>query len=426
MERIGKYQVQRQIGQGSTAAVYLAYDPFTQREVAVKKFHPEVLQDPHRGRLYRHILLNEASLAGKLIHPHIVQIMDAVADEHEGYVVMEYLAGGTLEPWCQPGHLLPFERLIEITFKCTRALDYAYHQGITHRDIKPANILLSDPGGQDIRLTDFGSAFFSAGETTQVSGVGSPAYMSPQQVREQPLNHQTDIYSLGVVMYQLLCGQLPFEASNNYSLLYRIAHEEPPPPSSFRPDIPPALEAIVTRAMQRDLERRYRSWGEFSQDLAQAFRSRHFEPGRDPLPDAQKFQTLRSIRFFREFSDVEIWEVINFSEWADVPAGYQILKEGEPGQHFCFLAEGQAVVSKATQVLQPLSHGDCFGEMALFHPDGGIRTATVETTTPARILTIRARAMQRASDTCRMHFYKAFLGVMAERLSLANARIVDV
>lgn len=426
MERIGKYEVRQQIGRGATAAVYLAYDPFAQREVAVKRFHPEVLRDPQRGRLYRHLLINEASLAGKLNHPHIVQILDAVVDDQDGYVVMEYVPGGTLEAWCQPDRLLPFDRLIEITFKCTRALDYAYHQGITHRDIKPANILLNDPDGQDIRLTDFGTALFTASDTTQLSGVGSPAYMSPQQVREIPLNHQTDIYSLGVVMYQLLCGRLPFEASNPYSLLYRIAHEDAPPPSTYRVGIPPALEAIVRRAMVRDLERRYRSWSEFSQDLAQAFRNRSFSPGQDTLPDAQKFQALRGIRFFREFSDVEIWEVVNFSDWSDALAGTTLLKEGESGQHFCFLVEGEARVKKHDQLLQTLGPGDCFGEMALFDPTGGIRSASVETTTPSRIATIRASALQRASDTCRMHFYKAFLEVMAERLSLANQRMISL
>jgi serine/threonine protein kinase len=426
MERIGKYEVRKLLGEGSTAAVHLAYDPFAQREVAIKEFYPEVLRDPERGRLYRHLLLNEASLAGKLNHPHIVQILDAVVDEEQGYVVMEYVPGGTLEPWTRPGHLLPFDRLIEIIFKCSRALDYAYHQGVTHRDIKPANILLTSPEGQDIKLTDFGAALLAAAETTQVSGVGSPAYMSPQQVRELPLDHRTDIYSLGVVMFQLLCGRLPFEASNNFSLLYRITHDDPPPPSSFRADIPPALDEIVMRALRRELDERYQSWGEFSHDLAQAFRNRSFDLPGDTLPDAHKFQTLRGMPFFRAFSDVQIWEVVGFTEWNQLQPGTQVMKEGEPGQHFCFLVEGEARVKKHGRHLQMLTAGDCFGEMALFAPAAGLRSATVETTTRARLVTIRARALQRASDACRMHFYQAFLEVLANRLALANTRIVNI
>lgn len=426
MERIGKYEIRSLIGEGTTASVYLAYDLFAQREVAVKQFYPEVLGDPERGRLYRHLLLNEASLAGKLNHPHIVQILDAVVDEEMGYVVMEYVPGGTLEAWTRPDHLLPFDRLIEIIFKCSRALDYAYHQGITHRDIKPANILLTSPEGQDIKLTDFGSALFSAADSTQVSGVGSPAYMSPQQVREQPLNHQTDIYSLGVVMYQLLCGRLPFEASNNFSLLYRIAHEDPHPPSTYRAEIPPVLDELVARAMRRDLAERYQTWGEFSHDLAQTFRNRSFDAPGEAVPDAQKFQTLRGMHFFREFNDVQIWEVVGLTEWTHLQPGTQVMKESEPGQYFCFLVEGEARVKKHGRHLQMLTAGDCFGEMALFTPAAGIRSATVETTTRARLITIRARALQRASDACRMHFYQAFLEVLANRLSLANARIVNI
>ena len=157
------------------------------------------------------------------------------------------------------------ERLVEIVFKCTRALDYAYLQGVTHRDIKPANILLVSPTGQDIKISDFGAAIFTATETTQIPNIGSPAYMSPEQVREQPIDHHTDIYSLGVVMYQLLTGERPFEAGNNASLAYQIVHHVPPPPSSLRPEVPPELDAIVCKAMQRDVDQRYATWMEFSQ-----------------------------------------------------------------------------------------------------------------------------------------------------------------
>jgi len=229
MDRIGKYEVSRLLGEGATSEVYLGFDPFTQREVAIKRLHPETLRGSERSALYRHLLLNEAALAGKLQHPHIIQIHDAVIDDKDGYVVMEYVPGGTLEPFTRAGQLLPFERLIEIIFKCTRALDYAYLQGVTHRDIKPANILLTTPEGQDIKISDFGAALFTASETTQVAGFGSPAYMSPEQVREMPVDHHTDIYSLGVVMYQLLTGRLPFDATSNVNMAYQIAHHEAPP-----------------------------------------------------------------------------------------------------------------------------------------------------------------------------------------------------
>jgi serine/threonine protein kinase len=424
MDKIGKYEIRGKLGEGATSAVYLAWDPFVQRQVAVKRIFPEVLKDRDRGRLYRHLLINEASLAGKLIHPHIVQIYDALVDEDQGYIVMEYVAGDTLERHCSPEALLPLEKVVEIVFKCTRALDYAYHHGITHRDIKPANILLAEGG--DIKISDFGAALMTANDRTQVSGIGSPAYMSPQQVREMPLNHQTDIYSLGVVLYQLLTGRLPFQASNNYSMVYQITHLEPPPPSSLRPQVPASLDAVVARAMQKSLEARYASWEEFSHDLAQAFRNRQLKARRQEFADSEKFETLRRLPFFKDFSDVEIWEVVRFSGWETVAPETVIMKDGEPGDYFCFLAEGEVKVAKRGRMLTLLTAGECFGEMAVINRQGGNRGADVVAVTDAKIVTIRGDALRRASEACRMHFYYAFLEVLARRLAQANARLAAV
>ena len=231
MNKIGKYELGRVLGSGATSTVYLGYDPFTQRDVAIKVAFPEILKHPERGKLYTHLFLNEASLVGKLAHPHIVQIYDAVVAEDLCYIVMEYVPGGTLEDCCKAKKLLSVERIVEIIFKCTRALDFAHRIGITHRDIKPANILyVGDVPGGEIKISDFGAAIVDQPERTLVSGIGSPAYMSPEQVRELPLDHRTDIYSLGVVMYQLLTGQLPFQASSNYNIIYQIINTVPMPP----------------------------------------------------------------------------------------------------------------------------------------------------------------------------------------------------
>jgi serine/threonine protein kinase len=195
MKKIGKYEIIRQLGKGATSVVYEALDPFVNRHVAMKVVFPEALGDKDHGRRYRKLYVTEASLAGKLSHPHIVSIFDAVADDEASYIVMEYVDGTTLEQYSRPEHLLPINKVIEIVFKCTKALDYAAKQGVIHRDIKPANIMLS--GENDIKITDFGAAITGATETTQITGIGSPAYMSPEQVKEQQLTHQTDIFSLG-------------------------------------------------------------------------------------------------------------------------------------------------------------------------------------------------------------------------------------
>jgi len=423
--RIGKYEIRRLIGEGATSNVYLAWDPFNRREVAVKRINPAFFKPPHRSRLFRQLMVNEASLAGKLKHPHIVQIYDAVIDANDAYVAMEYVPGGTLEALAHPGKLAPLERVIEIIFKCTRALEHAFHNGIIHRDIKPANILLSTAEGTDIRISDFGSAFQATSEDTQIANLGSPAYMSPQQVREMPIDHRSDIYSLGVVMYQLLTGHLPFECSNSYSLAYRIASEIPPSITEYRPDIPEALDTIVRRAMEKDVDRRYQTWVEFSRDLTLAFSNCVLKPDQKALPETEKFRFLRTLSFFNNFSDAELWEIIDFSQWNQFQPGTVIFKEGEAGDYFCFLVEGEAQVKRNRALLGVFVPGDCFGEVALFSAGKGVRSASVEATTVVRIISIRGRALERASDACRMHFYQAFLTVLATRLSLASSRIAN-
>ena len=426
MDRIGKYDIKQKLGEGATSTVYLGYDSFAGRDVAVKVIYPEVLKDREKGQLYRHLLVNEATLAGKLLHPHIVQIFDAVIGDDQSYIVMEYVPGGTLEQFCSPRNLLPLNRMVEMIFKCTRALEYANRLGITHRDIKPANILLAKEGNTgDIKISDFGAALMTGTDQsqTQVSGVGSPAYMSPQQVRDQPLNHQTDIYSLGVVMYQLLTGRLPFTATNNYSMIYQITSHEPLPPSTFRTEIPPGLDAIVARAMQKEVDARYASWEEFSHDLAQSFRNKQLATHIQEVPDSQKFETLRGLPFFADFSDVQIWEIVRFSSWDDAAAGTVVMKDGEPGDYFCFLAEGELRVTKRGRMLGILTPGDCLGEMAVINRSSSIRGADVVAQTRSRLVTIRADALRHASEACRMHFYQSFLEVISARLHQANARL---
>ena len=217
IEHIGKYRVIRELGRGATGAVYLAEDSFNNRNVAIKMMFPEVLKHAEDGALYRSMFLNEASLAGKILHPHIVGIFDAVVDENMSYIVMEYVEGGTLERFCAPDNFLPTQTVAEIVFKCVRALAFANTQGLIHRDVKPGNILYKS--GSDIKLADFGAAFNRVSDKTQVAAVGSPLYMAPEILTGAKATVGSDIYALGVVMYMLLAGRPPFDPSNPASLM---------------------------------------------------------------------------------------------------------------------------------------------------------------------------------------------------------------
>ena len=423
-QQIGKYPVERRLGEGATSEVYLCHDPFAERDVAVKVVSTELFNDPERGKLYKKLFVTEASLAGKLQHPHICQIHDAVADDSLHYIVMEFVDGGTLEKFCVPENLLPIDRAVEIVFKCTRALEFAHKMGITHRDIKPANILYA--GETDVKVTDFGAALIATGESTQISAIGSPAYMSPQQVKEHPLDHRTDIYSMGVVMYHLLAGRLPFQASNNFSLIYQITNVEPPPPSSYRPEIPRALDDIVRRAMAKDLEIRYAEWEDFSLDLAAVSRGEPAVARGQQFADSDKFESLKKLPFFEKFSDAEIWEVARISSWRGAQAGEVLMKEGESGTYFCILAEGQIKVTKKTKLLNVLHAGECFGEMAYLQKFGQVRGADVTVMTDAKIVSVPTDKLAQASDACRHHFDRAFMEILVERLTMANIRLSGV
>ncbi len=352
-----------------------------------------------------------------------------MADEDLHYIVMEYVDGGTLEKFCATENLLPVDKTVEIAFKCTRALEFAHKMGITHRDIKPANILYV--GETDIKISDFGAALIASGDSTQVSAIGSPAYMSPQQVKEHPLDHRTDIYSMGVVMYHLLAGRLPFQASNNFSLIYQITGVEPQPPSAHRPEIPPAIDAIVRRAMAKDLERRYAEWEEFSADLAAVFRgetagTQAQRASEQKFADSDKFETLRALPFFENFSDAEIWEVARISAWHHAPSGEVIMKEGERGDHFCLIADGQVKVTKRNKLLNVLRTGECFGEMAYLQKGAHVRGADVTVMSDCRIVSVPTGKLEQASDACRHKFDRAFMEILVERLSMANIRLSGV
>jgi serine/threonine protein kinase len=418
-QKIGKYEVISELGKGATSAVYRAYDPFQSRQVAIKVVFPEALGDQEYGRRYRKLFVTEASLAGKLSHPHIVAIYDAVAGEDTSYIVMEYVDGTTLEQYTQHESLLPVQRIVEIIYKCAKALEYASNQGVIHRDIKPANILLT--GDTDIKISDFGAALTQAAETTQVSGIGSPAYMSPEQVKEQSLTYQTDIFSLGVVMYQLLTGRLPFQGANNYSMIYQIINIEPPTPIEVRPDIPPRIDAIVTRALQKDTARRYQTWDEFAHDLATALGAE--EKPKQGFAESEKFDTLRGLEFFRQFSDAELWEVLRLASWRRYPRDTVLIRENDIGSSFFILISGEVRVMKAERILNVLAAGECFGEMAYLGKHKFQRSASVIALSDVAAIEIRAETLGRASDLCRHHFHGAFLELLVDRLAKANVRL---
>ncbi len=419
--RIGKYPITQEIGRGATSRVYLGRDPFADRDVAIKVFFFEESVSEQTAKLLRKGFLAEAALAGRLNHPHICAIYDAVSEPEYSYIVMEYVKGTTLEAYAEIDSLLPLSKLVEVIFKCIRALDFAFQLGVIHRDIKPGNILYGPEG--DIKVSDFGASFQEAlaQDTTQLTGIGSPAYMSPEQIRLEEVTHRTDIYSLGVVMYKLLTGRLPFNASNQLSLTYEILNVVPPPPSQLRPELPELLDEICLKAMQKNPADRYATWIDFGKDLSKAFTALRLAG--ETISDSAKFNELRTLVFFEDFDDVTLWEALRISTWRTIPAKTQIIREGDSGESFYLIVEGEVDVSIRGKSINAVRRGGCFGELLYFSDQVAQRTTTITSITDLTVVEIKTIALKVASSACQVSFQKAFMRVLIERLTQTNAKL---
>jgi serine/threonine protein kinase len=428
LQRVGKYEVRQLLGKGASGSVYLATDPFRQRDVAVKVLE-NLSADPEQARRQLRLFQNEAALAGKLRHPHIVSILDAGLEEVTGgeplrYLVMEVVDGPALTRYCEPADLVEPKKAVEIAYKCCKALEFANTLGVVHRDIKPANILTKgvNEGSLDIKVSDFGAAQLTGSEVTQVSGVGSPAYMSPEQVRGEEVDFRTDMFSLGGVLYHLLTGRRPFEGTGTYELVNRILNGRPAAPSSLRADVPPELDTVVARALGKTRDERYSSWDRFAEALAGLLGQQR---GSSDLSDAEKFSAARRLAFFKRFNDVELWEAVRASRWDLHPAGSVLIQEGTADEHFYILASGLLKVTKRGKLLNAVSPGECVGEMAYARRDAQPRTATVTAVEQSWAMRMRVGDVDPLSDSTRGRFTEAFLAIMAARLTMLGGRLTS-
>jgi serine/threonine-protein kinase len=255
--RLGRYVIEKRIGRGAMGAVYLAKDPRINRPVALKaipiekEFEDEELKEA-RLRFYR-----EAESAGRLTHPNIITVFDAGEEKGLAYIAMEYVPGIPLRSFTDPKKLLAPKRALELCAATAEALDYAHNQGVIHRDIKPANLLYNPKEGS-LKISDFGVARMTDNNNTKTGIVlGTPMYMSPEQLGAEKLTGLSDLFSLGVTLYELLVGEVPFKASNIAVLMTKITTEDPAPVSTRRAGIPPSVDAVLAKAMAKRPEDRF-------------------------------------------------------------------------------------------------------------------------------------------------------------------------
>ena len=422
LERLGKYQVLREIGRGSMGTVYLGYDPYADRQVAIKVAHAEQLNDEEGGERYRKMFFNEAHTAGRLTHPNIIGIYDAGVDGEICYIVMELVEGGqTLKTFCKPDTLAPLEKVVEMIFKMAKALDYAHKQGVIHRDIKPTNILVTASG--DVKLGDFSIAHLTKMDSTKTMPlglVGSPRYMSPEQITEDYITNQTDIFSLGIVMYELLSGKHPFAAENFSRLVQRILNEDPPDVRQFRPDMPEELVRILSKALTKDRAGRYQMGMDLASDLSRAFDSL-LEAPQENISEQEQFVAVKQLDFFDGFPDAEVWEIVRAGKWQDYRSGDQIIVEGELDDSFYIIVHGEVAVQKGGRELRALPAGDCFGEMGYLAKTK--RTATIVAKGPTSLLKVNSTVITQVSLNCQVRFLKVFLRTLIHRLSVTTEKM---
>jgi serine/threonine protein kinase len=419
--QVGKYDVQKLLGKGATGTVYLAKDTFSGKEVALKTIEPEVFRDPEFGTVYRSQFLNEASLAGKLRHPHIVAILDAVVEADSGYIAMEIVSGGDLAQFVKPDKLLPVEDVLQIGFKCCGALDYAFSQGIVHRDIKPANIMIVQ--GTDVKIADFGAAFLRKSQAVQTVAMGSPFYMSPEQIEGKDLTLHSDMYSLGVVLYELLTGRRPFVADSLDALVKKILTETPAPPSSLRKGLPKDIDMAMLRLLGKRPEHRFSSWNELAIELSR-LGALVLPP--DAIPDSQKFVSLKRVPMLANLSDAEIWELARAGKWSRVPRATNIVREGEQGTSFFFAAKGEVKIVRGNRLINMVNSGEFFGEMAYIWGGEMPRHATADAMTDLLLAEFAVAEMDRMSTGAQLHLTRALTRNVVDRLVMANERLANV
>ena len=417
-ERIGKYLIVNEVGRGSTGVVYLSHDPYYGRDVAIKVYNIEASGDDERARVTRKMFLSEAHMVGMLHHPNILPIYDAGEENGHCYIVTEHVHGArTLAAYCRPDNLLRIDDVVEIMFKCAKALHYAHSRGVIHRDIKPSNLMLTQDS--DVRIIDFGIALVADSEISRIEGIaGSPSYMSPEQVQSIDLTNRSDLYSLGGVMYELLTGMRPFRAGNLAKLLHQIVYATPPPIHTLRADVPEDLEVVVATAMQKEPERRQKSGLELAGELTRVHQQLRQKNSR--MNQQEQFSLLRRLKFFHEFSHAEIAEVMRASHWQDYNLGEEIVKEGEMDDRFYIIVSGSCTVERNGVSVGLLSLGECFGETS--YVQGAKRSATIRATDAVTVLKVSSTLLEQVSASCQLRFNRVFLRTLIGRLQGVEIR----
>jgi serine/threonine-protein kinase len=417
---IGRYEILSTLGRGNMGEVFRARDPMIGRLVALKTRRFDLVYEQKDLKFVTDRFFEEARIAGNLVHPNIVTIFDVGRDGDYCFIAMELLEGQNLTSFNKEHVLLPPSKTAELIKRVCIALDFAHANNVIHRDIKPANLMFTRDGS--IKITDFGIAMLArADHSNEFQVMGTPSYMSPEQTKGLKLTKETDFFSLGIVLFELLAGRRPFQGRTLYELMDNIRYAPAPSVLSFNPKLPAGLDQVIQRVLEKEPELRYRSGKELAEELDRAMRGMQI-PVRD-LKATKKAYLLKSIDFFRSFSRLEIEELVQFGTFIRYEPAQVIVREGDVDTTFFVLLSGTVRVIKNNRKIADLPKGSCFGEMGAFTKTP--RTAHVVAREPCIVLKLDLKLLQRESPDLRLKFYQVFIETLITRLEATTKRLTN-
>ena len=419
--RLGDYQLLSLIGSGALGNVYRARGgQCPDREVAIKVLRRRVRQQGASGdgtQTYspEEAFEIEANAAGLMRHPHILRVLDSGECAGYAYIVTDLvLPARTLRDLIAAGPVHDCAYLARLIYMCACGLAHVHRHGIVHRDVKPENILCD--ASDNVKISDFGIAYLRR-ESRQVSEshiLGSPHYMSPEQLRKEELTHKSDLFSLGVIFYELLTGRHPFAGAELKAVIRSILGEQPPAPlAEVRPGLPQGLQGVIDHCLAKKPGQRYNS----CRALADALHALFPEiADKEPDPMVEELNhSMRELKFFEDFSDDEIRNLAESVIYEEYPVGEDIICEGRINRAFYILTRGSVEVTKRQSSLDMLRPGDCFGEMGYLTDIK--RTATVTAREPGTtVISINSALVEQLPDNVQLKFTKAFIRVLVARL----------
>ncbi len=433
---LGRYKILNELGRGAMGVVYKGLDSVLVRVVAVKTINILDPNIPMSEEDILEIFLREAKIAGNLTHPNITSIYDIGSDRGIHFFVMEFVEGSTMESVIERRVKMSLIEKLKIVAATARTLSYAHMRNVIHRDIKPANIMILK--NNEPKIMDFGVAKLQGGalmEKTEAGKIfGTPNYMSPEQIKGEDVDHQTDIFSLGVSAYEFLTYEKPFPATTFKDLLRAIINDEPAPLSHFDPSIPEELDKIISKALNKDKSGRYNHSSQFADALElliDQMESASSTPQKEIAQEKQKIikAIKRNYVFFSDFDDEEIMEIFKLSSRDSFDEGKIIFEEGATGNKMFIIIEGKVKIfqrdGRGNEVeIAVLEDGDCFGEMAII--DNSPRSASAMAMEETVVVAINEIVLRVTRPELCVKLYKNLASIISEKLRHSDRRLQEI